>query len=362
MQGRFREVKVDRNAISILVAGSGFGEGILVKVGRELLVGIDCCSHLTEPSKTEGVSPLEREVADLCPSGKIFWILTHFHYDHFNRLSSVLDLYGERVRRLLLPADYTSADVAYAAANDVRRDLDSSALFHLARDEYQRVRALLVEETLASRCVVAGGRIDFLREEISWNSSNGEFSIVAHGPLPHDLTNMVGRAASRLAEAGATDRSNANEGSYVLEIQCGDFSGVFLGDSPAIRTERLLENGASGKKRPSVLKVAHHGAEDGTSRELLRRLQGSDSQLPAFALIAPFKKHGLPRQEVIDMLSTEGFVVKVSGSTSNSLEKRQSIAEEVEHVVALDIRELMQPQEGLIRLYFHIFANTGQNS
>lgn len=92
-----------------------------------------------------------------------------------------------------------------------------------------------------------------------------------------------------------TDEYVGNEGSMVLELALHDFSIIFTGDIELEAEERLIDD---IKREYTILKVAHHGSQNGTTEAFL------DKTKPKIALISAGKsnKYGHPHTTVLERL------------------------------------------------------------
>ncbi|MCR4763783.1 MAG: DNA internalization-related competence protein ComEC/Rec2 [Lachnospiraceae bacterium] len=95
---------------------------------------------------------------------------------------------------------------------------------------------------------------------------------------------------------------DVNAGSTVLYLTCGQFSALFTGDLEQEGEEALLKLLTDNPKlcrNLTVLKVAHHGSKNSTSRALLERLN------PGMAVISVGRRnrYGHPHAELLERLA-----------------------------------------------------------
>jgi len=92
---------------------------------------------------------------------------------------------------------------------------------------------------------------------------------------------------------------NFNEDSLVIKLSYGKYSFLLIGDISK-EVEKKLIRLYNKKLRSNVLKVAHHGAHDATSKELLELVS------PQYAVISINKNNirGYPSREVIKLLKS----------------------------------------------------------
>ncbi len=89
---------------------------------------------------------------------------------------------------------------------------------------------------------------------------------------------------------------NANDSSIVLKISSGSVGFLFMGDAEAGERASLLASGSS--LNATVLKVAHHGSQNGTDDVFLARVH------PKVAVISCglWNRYGHPNQATLDAL------------------------------------------------------------
>ena len=289
-------LRVEDRTVQVHVVGPGYGECVLIIIGKRIVLGIDSCSAAA-PTDDAYV----KRIVGALKSPYILWVLTHCHFDHFQGLTTILDGLGlESVRQIVVPLEYRRADLQFDLANDAAHDLGDCG-YHVARGEYARLRRFLARPGWQECQTSHTGNVVLIRKKLLPRVGHAVMLTVSIESLtPTALGNSLGRAQR------PGWRDEGNHGSYILHIECGGFRGQFRGDAPADR-----DLGVRSGRALDVLKVAHHGAPDGTSPSLLERL--APIKKGAIAAIAPFDKHRLPVDSVKSMLTHAGFEVKVAG-------------------------------------------------
>jgi hypothetical protein len=128
---------------------------------------------------------------------------------------------------------------------------------------------------------------------------------------------------------------------------------VLFGDAPAKRTQALQWSATLGKCGVSFVKVAHHGAIDGTTAELLDQLILAVTPMPErTAVLTPFRAQGLPRSEVVQLLEEKGFHVRISGNRDRASGLTKTIEEEFGPDSSLIVEWAIAPQEAVVRAKF----------
>lgn len=106
-----------------------------------------------------------------------------------------------------------------------------------------------------------------------------------------------------LAPRKGADGTDKNRDSLVLAVQYGSFRALLTGDVEKEGEEYLEESGRAGKI--SVLKVAHHGSKNSTSKELLEQIR------PTVSVISCGRdnSYGHPSKELLERLKDVRTVV-----------------------------------------------------
>lgn len=311
------ELTVPNLQMEVTVVGNGFGESIVVSIGHSLVIGIDCCASMVKRS-FDGESQLQKIIGRCTEDLTVIWIVSHYHFDHFQGMTWLLKQlrpYSGSIHRLLLPRVRTPADFANLAALDEREESGWEARFSVARAEYLSFFSELeafknVAFDFTGRATIASASL-LCKEK----SKRVRFSLEGFSPNRFDSEEGEANAFSKFME-GAADRKYANESSYIIRLSCDEFESLFLGDVPLERSESLFchEIQEDWVSMNSLLKVAHHGSDDATSKTLLMRLcpDGGKGRAPC-ALIAPFRRHGLPKEAVLKLLLEHGYRLRISG-------------------------------------------------
>lgn len=311
-------LSADSLDVEVHIVGPGYGECVVVTIGKRIVLGIDCCPLIVQENLV-GDSYLGRILSNVSQDSYIFWLLTHYHFDHFQGLASLLERFGDRLQSIVIPHDYLPADFVHLLSLDAELETRTGSAYFQARNEYERLRSILANGGVVEVQGQRSGRGTWFKTRLKQRKTGKSIDVCAtlDGLSPPKLAALVGDGLGKLVKnpvSAKKKRQLGNEGSYVLHLRVGDFDGVFLGDAPAIRTQTVDWNGLIGRDGDILLKVSHHGAADGTSEALLSKLEGKvNEKKKRTALVAPFKAHGLPRLSTIDQLKKFGFEVRVTG-------------------------------------------------
>lgn len=98
------------------------------------------------------------------------------------------------------------------------------------------------------------------------------------------------------------DGASENERSLVFSLESRGVTFLFTGDMEGEGEKKLLDSSLADSLRADVLKVAHHGSRESTSKELLSRIQ------PELAVISCGKdnRYGHPHKETVERLTETG--------------------------------------------------------
>ena len=162
-------------------------------------------------------------------------IVSHYHKDHVEGIISAVENF--KVNTLVLPD---------CMPDNVYR---------------QRLEALALDKNIKTEYLHIGDKIKF--------RSGLELTVIAPDPA-------------------LVDKDNENDTSLVIKVCYGDFTALFTGDFEAEEDMALSQS-------VDLLKVSHHGSENGNSKEFI------EAAKPRIAVISVGKnnRHNLPDKEVI---------------------------------------------------------------
>ncbi len=299
-------------SVEVYIAGSGYGEGLLVIIGGHLVFGVDCCAELSARVGRVG-SYVYQKLRSLDSTPRLYWILTHYHHNHFQGLRGVLEECGQWLEGVLVPLSYTKADAEYEMLVEAETAKLCRAEKFIAKGEYRRLRAALTAPAVRPRTGSLTGTQEFtvrLRPRRRGKEEHLRLSVL--GPDHVRAGREQARSFRRIGgqRAKSTDRDNANRTSYVITMELARTALILLGDCPV---EEVLgrTDFKGGVAERIFLKVSHHGSETGTNQELLAKLisdRRSAKQI-RIAAVTPYRSKGLPEESVLTMLKGEGFDV-----------------------------------------------------
>ena len=322
------EVKLSSNTLEIHVAGPGYGESVLIVIGNEIAIGIDCCPMIVR-FKDRGRSYLDERLSKMASGSRLYWLITHFHLDHFNAFNTLLNLYEERLESVVVPIAYNEgdhyADILY---QEMKEDTGMRGVAEITIDQLALLRQSLNRDSLKFKITESAGRVPWLNSTLVLPNNKRIPLLVEYYGVPHQVLGELRSEALKKVivsqgdvktdtvklEKNERPYAKANEGSYIVHARIGRFEGLFLGDAESHRTEEILTQRGPTNAEVICLKVAHHGSDDGTTNRLLHKLCDTTSdKSERYAMIAPYQTR-LPKSDVISMLMNSGFDVKTSGA------------------------------------------------
>lgn len=223
--------------IYFLDVGQGDSEYIKMPSGEDILIdGGPDDKVLSELGKVMSLG--DRKI-DLL-------VLTHPHADHLIGLVEVINRYEI--------GEVWETGVGYSSAT------------------YDEWKKEIKEKDIPDKFVKAGDEKTF---------SNGEINFLVLYPLS-SLENQA--------------FDNVNNASLVTELKDGNFTSLFLADAEKTAQNKFLDN----LSKVTVLKVGHHGSENGLSENLLKLTR------PAIGVIEVGKenKFGHPADSVVSLLKS----------------------------------------------------------
>ena len=193
--------------------------------------------------------------------------LSHEDQDHISGIEEYLEeytagFYGRNTQGISLKSIYLPAGTSEDGFTDLKRKADLADV-----EVYQMEK---------------GSRIV---------SQKGEWSIQCLAPDHETLS------------------GDSNEDSMVLKVQYGEFQMLFTGDLEGTAEKQLVQSGADLKA--DVLKVGHHGSENGSSESFL------EAVTPETSVISCGKenRYGHPAEETVERIRETGSRIFITADT-----------------------------------------------
>jgi beta-lactamase superfamily II metal-dependent hydrolase len=328
-----RTMKVKKHFLRIFSLGPGFGESIIINIANRILLGIDSCAALNEPTEN-GKRFIDEVLKKLERNYYLVWVVTHYHHDHFHQLHEVLQRHSDKISGVIVPEDYTSKDQLQNMVNNVSERI-GKAMAIRARKDYLSLRNTL--ERASYRIDRITNDLDIINVRITSEDQDSRQLVIRITGQSYSQSNKLrANGLEELLVNGSISASSktANLGSYIVSLDYGDIKALLLGDAPSMVIRKMVGNHYT-VAGPDFLKVSHHGAEDGTDAELLGlfgpRQSGKGKRT---AVIAPYKGQRLPRENVVRQLKDNGFLVRICGEGTLRPELVTNIQLEFEDVVS----------------------------
>jgi beta-lactamase superfamily II metal-dependent hydrolase len=281
--------------LRIYVRGPGVGESIIIQFPNGRWAVVDC--HQTKEKTQIGtIDFLKSRNVDALE----FFCMTHPHEDHFKGAHQLISEFTGKIREIWQPPPMTSKDFEGRIALD-RRIVFSAKLKHRidgdpeARDcaeEYVKFLSAISRETR----MMAPDKHRFVSGTILLYQDS-KLKITSMGPHPADLEHALSSLTKTDFKSGLL-LLNDDEGevlngvSVILHIQYGRSDVLLLADSQGEKTELH-----SKVRRVSLLKVAHHGSNNG--RSATRIVAVPLSYKIENAVVTPYSRSSLPREDMV---------------------------------------------------------------
>ena len=314
-------MQVNDLSIDIHVLGPGYGEAVILVIGKRIVIGVNSCLSLINQD-LDGFTYLDNLLRTALPNPFVVWTLTHFHHDHFEGLAWILRQHASQICLLVVPENYTTEDIASNIRRNARSDSGTVGMYHAASGEYERLMQVCSDARIRAIKVKAAPSYRAIDLDLRTRTGISRRLVVdVIGAPVDDLDSLIAIQTPKALDASRRkNRSTANLGSYIVAVRLGDFRAVLLGDAPAGGTQCLPWKNILKNCSVSFVKVAHHGATDGTSDYLVQLLtSGMEAEHPKVAVVTPFRKQGLPRRATLELFGKRGFEVRRSGSRGDSI-------------------------------------------
>jgi hypothetical protein len=294
-----------QDEIEVSLFGPGYGESILIHLGRDNWMVVDSC--LNRERKPAALEYLKNLGIDPASAVKHI-VATHWHDDHIGGLSEVL----ERCPNALFSC--SDAMNAHEFAT-IATYLDQRGM--MANSGVKQFHRIL--NTLANRSVAKKG-VPVVKlasaDKRLWRCSDSEPYVSEVFSLsPSDAANMYARlelaSLSGKYESGIKaipPPQTPNHTAVALLVKAGNTS-LILGADLEETTDKqvgwtaILDSTTTPKGHSSVFKVPHHGSEDSHHDRVWTELLENNS----IAIITPFENGNVIRPQLSDMQRIESL-------------------------------------------------------
>ncbi len=323
-------INIRDRSIQVYLGGPGFGEGVFIVIGKTIGIGIDCCSSFVQ-DRHDGGSFIDRKIEEIPGDGMLFWVLTHYHWDHYRWLYFLLQRVSEKIKATCFPPDYNPGD--YSFLMEQREEFgDSQTRLGLAKKEYDNLKNLMDLPPFNKTMDKFINLNPWLVTDLKLGQNEVvPLRVKVCSPYANVLDKHVADSVKTVMdEESCTSRPHANRGSYIVHCRVGSFEGLFLGDAGTERVAQLLEHSLIGEHGVDCLKVGHHGSPDATNEELLKLCaRRGDNKKQQHALIAPYLPK-LPKDETIKLLEDFGYHVHITKHKQADKSMDKQVADEAQ--------------------------------
>ena len=335
--------------MEVTLFGPGIGESCLVHCGDGHWISVDSALRRGSCWALSYLSQLGLNAAKAIR----LIICTHWHTDHVRGLSELVD---------------GCPQAQFVCSSALRSDEFQNIVARFSTPEFFTATSLPLREVrrvfeiLASRNKASSG--SYLPPTLAqahlpldrFIAAGENVRIEALSPSRQDLLDALETFAEYFVplDDSATGLSpiDQNHASVVVSIEVGT-DAILLGadleqtSSSLSGWNAIVGSGMRSHQRASVFKVAHHGSENGHSAAMWNQML---TPAPC-AIVTPYLRSGLPRDEDIARLRSQNGVLYATGLPRRVRVRRRPEVEGAIRQVAPDLRSFRRPVDpGVVRL------------
>ena len=264
----------------LIVLGPGYGETILVRSPEGGWGMIDCWFEEAGYGKFQDI--LVREQIEKLE----FLCLTHFHLDHYQGMSRILEDYTPK--QFWYPAvgwNVLKRYHAYISCKGKNQNPDSA----LKAEELTKIIRSLKEKRAIERKPIQRSQKRLYEA--------GGIKIYALSPSPEVIESYTAKRFSQ-----------ENLLSITLAVELADQRIILGGDTGQYEWERIRSERRLKKHTTCIplVKISHHGSAQGMGKPDWERFTACDPPQNHTGVLAPNLSNGLPKMEVINELVERG--------------------------------------------------------
>ena len=288
-----------KQTLQLYFFGPGVGESIVLRLPCGRWGVVDCYAPAGIAVEHDILEFLRRRNVERLA----FFCWTHPHADHFRGAHRLLETYRGRIDRVWRYGGFSGKElhtkIALAARTKAKLEQDPEA--DLLADDFVR----LLQEIGKAKVGMSDENYRLVVAPASLlKSASYEISALRPGSaLVEDIQDRVlarnvdhQRGYLLLCEE---EGSVLNSLSVVLSIQFGKARVVLLGDA-----EGADEDIHAHADEFTTLKIAHHGSSNGYGVNVLGSSAKPPSKVVAMAIITPYNRSRLPRDEMVTRYET----------------------------------------------------------
>ncbi len=320
--------KPETDQLEVSLFGPGFGESILVHIPGGQWFVIDSCPDA-------GATPVALRYLEgmgVDAAGEVSLIVaSHWHWDHVRGISALVKACSSA--EVFISAALATRDLfAFAHASQYMASAPKAV-----KELYETAK--YIQESPKSRVLnIAQGRLP-----LHHSSHNGINTVVtALSPSAASVSAAISSLANARIEPNkplVVPREYPNDAAIALQIVVGEVS-LLLGSDlenhtdPARGWAAAFDDAPLPRKRSHLLKVAHHGSENGDA-ELIWSQMLHDEPV---ALLTHFHNGNvhLPRPEILERLAQRSRLYSTSGAAWTPSDTAPDPGEAVRALFAVD--------------------------
>jgi hypothetical protein len=303
----FRAIDSEFPILSLYFLGDAIGESCVLHLPGNFLGVVDAYGGLKKSITTTLLKSLDVETIDLL-------ILSHLHSDHYNGMPSIFDCFSvESFAKTCTMSNFA----------DLLKISTSKETLEVGTDEalaMTPIGKLFLE--LSNRGASWGKKYrtcDYSSVLGEWpiGENNGTkevpFEIFGLGPHAHQVEpflSTIKRRRNTLDYLRKSDDAAVNKTSSIIRFSFGETVFLTSGDTDSSALNELTVQEILGRNEVEnlVVKVPHHGSNTSNARILFSsEIQRKTKK--RFAVISPYYRYRLPKNQVIEEYKDAGYLV-----------------------------------------------------
>jgi hypothetical protein len=306
----------EADEFEVSIFGPGYGEAVAVHLGNNHWLLVDSC---IEQGSTRPASEAYLDAIGVSPANVTAIVASHWHDDHVRGMSKLVERYSAAL--LFVPAIFRDTEaVAFIAAYS---GLECNGLSRGTTELRKSLEAARSVITVKSRTELLDGPLPTgsRARVLAFSPTDAAFAQFLNHILPY-----IPRIGGALPIGHAPEIS-PNVSSIVLHVDLGVDALLLGADLERHKTagwEAIVSDGwCTGKRKASVIKIAHHGSSTGDHPGIWDGL----SRNSPIALLSPFNngRHMLPlpedRKRILER--TDSAFITSAGSRRPQLPNEQ---------------------------------------
>lgn len=320
--------------VTLIGTGGGYGETLLLKIGKDDWVIIDSCIN---PNNKIPLSLEYLKKIGVDYSSVKLVICTHWHNDHILGLGEVLKV-------------CENAEFAFSAVSDLKKFLRLCGL-----DEKKYHKGSISSTTEFSKCidiVTSKGAYckkamhDMLLLRVDFKGLN--FELYSLTPSPKTVADFETELSELISEFGSRNtaviKKSPNEKSVALLLKFGEHRVLLGADLESGKSDdegwRFIANKSNvvDSVKSKLFKVPHHGSKSSYLPKIYEEIVEKNSILK----IAPFANSKLPKIEMLEIFEShsENIFLTSNQNVSKKPKKRDKSIEKIIDRSILNISEV----------------------